>query len=197
MEFRPAQKFWILIGLCTLIFIGGMFLKNGLASNLARIVFTSKRDGNSEIYVMDANGESQKRLTNHSFLDSEPVWSPDGTRIAFVSNRRWFNLHIYIMDSDGRNLTRITDGVRDRNPAWSPDGRKIAFTAYPEELNLEIYVMDADGENQTRLTHKFGGDRHPSWSPDGQRIAFLSLQDGHGDIYVMDADGKKPEKANP
>ena len=196
MDFRPAHKFLIVIGLCTIIFIGDMSLKNGLASNLAQIVFSSNRDGNSEIYVMDANGESQIRLTHHPFLDSQAVWSPDGTRIAFVSNRRWSNLQIYIMDSDGGNLTRITDGVRDRDPAWSPDGSKIAYAAYPEELNFEIYVMDPDGKNRTRLTEKFGGDNHPSWSPDGQRIAFVSQQDGHGDIYVMDVDGKKPAKAN-
>ena len=194
MDFRPAHKFLILIGLCTFIFIVDMSLKNGLASNLAQIVFISKRDGNSEIYVMDANGESQKRLTNHPFLDSEPVWSPDGKRIAFVSNRRWFNLHIYIMDSDGRNLIRITDGVRDRYPAWSPDGSKIAFAAYPEELNFEIYVMDPDGENQTRLTHNVGGDTHPSWSPYGQRIAFDAFTDLHLEIFVMDSDGSKLKK---
>ena len=53
----------------------------------------------------------------------------------------------------GRNLTRLTDGVWDKEPAWSPDGRKIAFAGYPEELNFEIYVIDADGTNRTRLTH--------------------------------------------
>ena len=151
-DFRPAHKRLILIGLCMFIFIGDLSLKNGLASNLARIVFSSKRDGNSEIYVMDANGESQIRLTRHPLDDWQPVWSPDGTRIAFVSNRNGGNVQIYIMDSDGKNPTRLTDGVWDREPAWSPDGRKIAFSGYPEELNFEIYVMDADGENQKRLT---------------------------------------------
>ena len=188
MDFRPTHKFLILIGLCTFIFIGDMSLKNGLASNLSQIVFSSKRDGNYEIYVMDANGESQIRLTHHSSKDLHPVWSPDGTRIAFVSNRNGGNIQIYIMNSDGKNPIRLTDGVWDRDPAWSPDGRKIAFAGYPEKLNFEIYVIDADGKNQTRLTNNFGGDKHPSWSPDGQKIAFRSQKDGNGDIYVMDAE---------
>ena len=162
MDFRPAHKFLILIGLCTFIFIGDMLLKNGLALNLARIVCSSTRDGNWEIYVMDANGESQIRLTHHPLKDLYPVWSPDGTRIAFVSTRNGGNYRIYIMDSDGRDPTRLTDGVWDKEPAWSPDGRKIAFAGYPEEFNFEIYVIDADGKNQTRLTDNSGGDTHPS-----------------------------------
>ena len=170
-----------------------MLLKNGLALNLARIVFSSDRDGNWEIYVMDANGESQKRLTHHPFFDIQPVWSPDGTRIAFVSNRNWANNQIYIMDSDGKNPTRLTDGVWDREPAWSPDGRKIAFAGYPEELNFEIYVMDADGNNPINLTKHKWHDVVPSWSLDGSKIAFCSYRTGAFNdpkhIFVMNADG--------
>ena len=164
-DFRPAHKRLILIGLCTFIFIGDLSLKNGLALNLARIVFSSTRDGNYEIYVMDADGESQIRLTHHPLKDLQPVWSPDGTKIAFVSNRNGGNIQIYIMGSDGKNPTRLTDGVWDRDPAWSPDGRKIAFAGYPEELNREIYVIDADGKNPTRLTNNVGGDRHRHGRP--------------------------------
>ena len=115
MDIRSAHKFLILIGLCTFIFIGDMSLKNGLALNLSRIVFSSKRDGNYEIYVMNANGESQIRLTHHPLDDWQPVWSPDGTRIAFISNRNGGNIQIYTMDSNGTNPTRLTDGVWDRD----------------------------------------------------------------------------------
>ena len=189
MDIRSAHKFLILIGLCTFIFIGDMSLKNGLALNLSRIVFSSKRDGNYEIYVMNANGESQIRLTHHPLDDWQPVWSPDGTRIAFISNRNGGNIQIYTMDSNGTNPTRLTDGVWDREPAWSPDGRKIAFAGYPEEFNFEIYVMDADGTNQIKLTDGPLEKRDPDWSPDGGKIAF-TVRDRRSRINVMDADGE-------
>ena len=174
MESRVTHRLLILMELYILISIGDTMLREGFAAQESQIVFTSERDGNSEIYVMDANGKSIKRLTHHPLSDTQAVWSPDGTRIAFVSNRNGGNIQIFIMDSNGRNPTRLTDGVWDRYPTWSPDGSKIAFAAFPEEFNPEIFVMDADGGNQTRLTNQIGLDDAPSWSPDGQRIAFVS-----------------------
>jgi len=86
----------------------------------SRIAFESVRDGNGEIYVMDADGSNQTRLTNNPADDGSPAWSPDGSRIAFYSDRDG-NYEIYVMDADGSNQTRITN-----NPAgdafldWSP-----------------------------------------------------------------------------
>ena len=158
MESRVTHRLQILVGLCILVCIGDTMLKDGLAAQESQIVFTSERDGNSEIYMIDANGKSIKRLTHHPMADGQAVWSPDGTRIAFASNRNEGNVQIFIMDSNGRNPTRLTNGVWDRYPAWSPDGRKIAFSGYPEELNPEIFVIDADAKNLTRLTNHFGLD---------------------------------------
>ena len=156
-----------------------------------QIAFTSIKDGNAEIYVMDADGENQIRLTNHLASDRHPSRSPDGQRIAFTSNRISIGGEIYVMDSDGKNLIRLTNGEWDGNPAWSPDGKKIAFESSPAKRNTEIYAMDADGRNQTRLTDSPRYDGHPSWSPDGQRIAFVSQRGGFKiQIYVMDSDGK-------
>ena len=87
----------------------------------------SKRDGNSEIYVMNADGSAQENLTRHPASDSNPTWSRDGRRLVFVS-RRDGNSEIYVMNADGsglRNLTRTPSD--DLDPAWSPDGRTIAF----------------------------------------------------------------------
>ena len=153
-----------------------------------KIVFVSDRDGNFEIYVMDADGSNQTRLTNNSDVDKHPKWSPDGSRIAFESVRDG-NPEIYVMDADGSNQTRLTnDSIESTDPAWSPDGSRIAFGSC-RDRNDEIYVMDADGSNQTRLTNNSGIDRGPAWSPDDSRIAFWSDRDGSSDIYVMDADG--------
>ena len=154
-----------------------------------RIAFTSDRDGNDEIYVMNADGSNQTNLTRHDSGDWDSVWSPDGRRIAFTSIRD-DNFEIYVMNADGSNQTNLTRNTSgDWSPAWSPDGQRIAFTS-DRDGNFEIYVMDADGTNQTRLTRGNSFNLEPAWSPDGQRIAFMSdRDDGDTEIYVMDADG--------
>lgn len=83
-----------------------------------RIVFESFRDGNFEIYVMDADGTNQRRLTDNSLIDTDPSWSPDGERIIFVSSRDG-NEEIYVMDWDGKNVMRLTENsYRDYGPSW-------------------------------------------------------------------------------
>jgi formylglycine-generating enzyme required for sulfatase activity len=153
-----------------------------------RIAFVSDRDGNREIYVMNADGSGQTRLTDNPALDWTPAWSPDGTRIAFMSDRDG-NPEIYVMNADGSGQTRLTDNpTLDQLPAWSPDGTLIAFASDRDD-NWEIYVMNADGSGQTRLTDNPALDWEPTWSPDGTRIAFVSFRDGNAEIYVMNADG--------
>ena len=188
----------------------------------AQIAFSSTRDGNSEIYVMDADGKNPRRLTNNDFPDTNPSWSPDGRRIIFVSDR---NKHIaaeegpimvdggiivgdmrkrpqiYVMDADGKNQQRLSNEfVAEWQPSWSPDGRRIVFTSSGAmEVaggHWRIYVMDADGRNKQNLSNEGEDDYYPSWSPDGERIAFVSIRDGRGnlDIYVMNADGSNQQR---
>jgi Tol biopolymer transport system component len=146
-----------------------------------------------EIWLMDADGQNQIRLTDDGALDVFPAWSPDATKIAFASDRDGApHGQIWVMDTDGQNPTRLTDNdALDTDPAWSPDGTKIAFSSDRDDPNhLEIYVMDADGQNQIRLTNDDVLDSHPTWSPDGAQIAFMSNRDDpSGEIYVMDSDG--------
>ena len=171
-----------------------------------RIVFASDRDGHvhakhgwptSEIYVMDADGGNEQKLTNNPADDGFPSWSPDGKWIVFQSNRDWDNprnTEIYVMDADGGNQQRLTENPNeDESPSWSPNGKQIVFSSVREgHFNYEIYVMGADGGNQRRLTENLKNDWDPSWSPDVKQIAFASDRKGdleNFEIYVMDADG--------
>jgi sugar lactone lactonase YvrE len=154
-----------------------------------RIAFTSKRDGNNEIYVINADGSGLTNLTNHPGNDTGAAWSPDGTRIAFVSDRHGTS-DIYVMNADGSEQTRLTSShYSEIHPAWSPDGTRIAFVYHYG--NDEIYVMNADGSGETPLTENeaFVVDSFPAWSPDGTRIAFQRSPLGDTEIYVINTDG--------
>ena len=155
----------------------------------ARIAFDSDRDGDGEIYVMNADGTGVVNLTNNSAFDGLPTWSSDGTKVAFVSGRDPGNPEIYAMNADGTGAVNLTnDGWWDSEPAWSPDGSKIAFRS-SRDGNSEIYVMNADGSGVTRLTNNSATDGQPAWSPDGARISFWSTRDGGNEVFVMNADG--------
>jgi dipeptidyl aminopeptidase/acylaminoacyl peptidase len=146
-----------------------------------RIAFVSERDGNREIYVMNADGSGQTRLTNTTADEWGPAFSPDGSRIAFES-RRDGNGEIYVMEADGSGQTRLTyNAALDGEPAFSPDDRKIAFSR-----GGDIYVMNADGSGQTLVANN---GYEPEFSLDGSKIVFVSFRDGDAEIYVMNADG--------
>ena len=188
------------IGLTMILLSGEFWLKNGLTFNTHRIVFTFyAKPGDSEIYVMDADGGNRENLTNHPGYDLDPDWSPDGTKIAFVSDRGGGARQIYTMNADGTDPIKLTDGPRSKmDPDWSPDGGKIAFTVHPdwgEEWEHHIAVMDPDGHNRVRHENHA---MEPSWSPDGGAIAFISRRavdrQGKYDIYIIGADRKGLER---
>ena len=188
------------------LLIGAMCARTALASHhKAQIAFTSIRDGNLEIYVMDADGNNQIRLTNHPEDDSQPSWSPDGGRIAFVSNRNGGIRQIYVMDSNGKNVKLLTNGILGSYPAWSPDGQTIAYNGpeneewiEEEEVHSKIFLIAPDGTNRRKLAGDIpSSDGEPAWSPDSQRIAFVSWREDWtwtGDIGVMNADGTNQKR---
>ena len=143
--------------------------------------------GDTEIYVMNADGTGNTNLTSNGVTDGHPTWSPDGSRIAFHSNRG--TQDIYVMDADGTDPANVTnDTEADLHPAWSPDGTKIAFTRQVA-VNSEICTMRPNGSFIANLTNNAANDEEPAWSPDGRQIAFVSDRSGDTEIYVMNADG--------
>ena len=167
------------------------------ASGSPRIAFGSVRNaGNHDVFLMDLDGSNQIRITNNPAYDDQPKWSPDGTKIAFISDRDG-NFEIYTMNADGSAQTKVTDNpAGDGFPAWSHDGTKIAFVRgdLRNPSTFEIFVMNADGSNQIRLTNDSVIDGVPSWSPDNTKIVFMSggssvFDPNAFEIFVMNADG--------
>ena len=136
-----------------------------------KLAFVSRRDGNSEIYVINADGSGQENLTQHPARDSHPSWSRDGRKLAFVS-RRDGNSEIYVMNADGSGLRNVTRAPsNDLRPAWSPDGRAIAFVKMIQKkcprprdktpcnndvYEPNLYVVNGDGSGLRRLTNTAG-----------------------------------------
>ncbi|HEX8844608.1 MAG TPA: DPP IV N-terminal domain-containing protein [Pyrinomonadaceae bacterium] len=149
-----------------------------------KIAFTSMRDGNWEIYTMNPDGSNQVNLTRNAARDFAPAWSPDGTKIAFASEREGqMPGNIYVMNADGNNVTRITSyeqgGVivgapRVINPTWSPDGTKLAFVMSNPGITSSLIVVNADGSGVLRTLTTFKDGGAFEWSPDGTRIAFTA-----------------------
>ena len=164
-----------------------------------KIIFSSDRNGNDEIYMMNIDGKNPRNLTNHPGFDYSPAWSPDGQRIAFYSGRQEGE-GLYMMDADGNNQHYLAPMDSAANPAWSPDGKQIAFDC-PIGRRVDICVIAANGGEFHNLTpHPLGDqpfdDQHPTWSPDGKQIAFTSDRSGLG-IFVMDNDGNNQRRLTP
>jgi len=170
-----------------------------LSPDRSRIVFSSDRDDDLELYVMNTDGSGVIRLTNSPGADgvSSGAWSPDGSRIVFTSVRDDPHGDIYVMNADGSGVVRLTnDPAFDSAPAWPPDGSRIAFLrsfGTPDDSISDIYLMNAaDGSGIVKLTNpgldpgNGFNNGAPAWSPDGSRIA-------HGSaismVNIISADG--------
>ena len=159
-----------------------------------RVAYSSRRDFNGNVYVVDVGGGNRRPLTTHPANDWNPAWAAGG-RIAFTSDRDG-NWELYLMDADGSGQTNLTHTPEAENDAaWSPDGARLAF-ARQQNGNWDIWVMDANGAHAARLTSHSAADRAPAWSPDGARLAFQSDRDGNDEVYVLTLAGAPGNETN-
>lgn len=160
------------------------------------ILFSSNRNGNLEIYKLQADDTSWVNLTGNAAADNWPVWSPDGKKIVFQSTRSG-KLDIWIMNKDGSDQQRLTSrSDHDYRPSFTPDGTKITFTSWRTESRDEkraphIYIMNYNGTNQTRLVDDSPNTSSGvSWHPSGKRFLFTKkINDNAAEIIEADQEG--------
>ncbi|HUS12459.1 MAG TPA: PKD domain-containing protein, partial [Pyrinomonadaceae bacterium] len=195
--------------------------------NGTKILFQSDRDSTppsdpenpgptkQDIYVMNADGTGQTRLTTDAADDCNAEWSPDGSKITFQSLRNGAYYQVYSMNASGSAQLNLSNGATpDTQPSWSPNGSQIVFASERDHAGTPgIYVMNANGSNQIRLTFTYTPfkDEQAVWSRDGMKLAFVSTRDSvvetwqetdddggliqksaihtNKEIYLMNADG--------
>ena len=164
------------------------------------LLFVSSRDGDYAIFGLSAEGD-ERRLTKAKgdpsspaglFFQTDPAWSPDGRRIAFVS-RRDGRSHVYVMRADGTGSRRVTDArPDDESPTWSPDGRRIAFSRVGD-----LFAVPSRGGPVRRIGRALEGEAlDPAWSPNGALIAYDYRPPGYSirEIWVVGVDGTRARK---
>lgn len=206
VAFLLASFIFIMLVLSSIRLINPAFARQFMQES-AKVIFSSSppapfgEQGNMDIFTADTSNpnwtqpEAWVRLTDDPNGERYPIWSPDGKKIAFVSEGNQMDLfddEIYIMDADGKNQIRLTkNNDRDTSPRWSPDGSRIAFYRFTQADRVNgIYIMDADGNNVERIAEGNYILGSLDWAPDGKKIAFNKASITGGGISVVDIDGK-------
>lgn len=154
-----------------------------------KVCYTSYRDDNPNLYLVNLRTNTQIRLSAVEGLNSAPAWSQDGKSIALTLSKDG-NAEIYLLDVDKKRLKRLTySGAIDSSPSWSPSNHEIAFTS-DRSGSPQVYIMDKDGVNVRRLTYRGSYNDSPNWSPRGDRIAYVSRTESGFDIYTIDVTGE-------
>lgn len=153
-----------------------------------QIAFASTRDGDAEIYVMDADGSDLRQLTHNDVDDHSPDWAPDGRRIVYVHETGRFNDDLHIVDTVTGAVRELTSwrSWLENDPAWSPDGKWIAFaSAHPDADGGDVIALSVDGRRSRYVAAQQENSTNidPTWSPDGKRLAFIEYYDSY-DMYT-------------
>jgi TolB protein len=148
-------------------------------------------EGNIDLYTVDVLSGSLQRVTDHPETDTEPDWSRDGNRIAFISDRMGLP-QVYLASGQGQGARRLTwePDAYEGSPCWSPDGKRIAFVRRGFD-GFDVYVAEVAGGEPTRLTAG-GSNENPSWSPDGLQLVFCRTLGARNDICIINWDGTNP-----
>jgi Tol biopolymer transport system component len=162
-----------------------------------RIVFTGLKNGQADLYMVENETGKLTRLMEDTYDDVEPVWSPDGRRIAFTSDRpaewpdaddstfTYGDYNIFILDPVEGDISPAVVAVGEqRSPTWSPQGDKLCYTSDENGIS-NLHIADLNAQEQFPITDVVGGCFTPSWSADGKRLAFSYFQRGGWDLYVM------------
>ena len=187
-----------------------------VSPNGKRIVFTSDRGGDLDIWVMDSNGRHARQLTNTLGYDGGPWWSPDGTKICFRAYHprtereiadyksllarhliRPTTLDLYVMNADGTHVRQVTDeraeNIASFAPSWTPDGKALVYASNRADLKrrkFEVYKINLDGSGRERITYGEQFDGFPNFSPDGKQFVWASNRNGQAphetNIFIAD-----------
>ncbi len=180
-------RFFLLVGLSLALTFASIYPIFANAPKSQKIVFTSNRDGNNEIYIMNPDGTGQTNLTRHEASDLQPAWSPMGKQILFASNRDGI-YNLYLMDADGANVEKVFNDFKSRfAPAWSPDGRQISYIR--SDAVRELYVASLEKKNEKRVAPVGDFDGYSNWSADGTKIVFdapLRPENTTSRIHIFD-----------
>ena len=180
-------RFFMFYSLSLIFTFASIYPIFAITPRTEKIAFTSNRDGNNEIYIMNPDGTGQVNLTKHRASDAQPAWSPTGKQILFASNRDGMS-DLYLMDADGTNVRKVFKDLKLRSaPAWSPDGKQISYARDDRVRGLFIAALD---EKKEKLISPVGDfDGYSNWSADGTKIVFdapLKPGKGHSRVHIFD-----------
>ncbi len=161
----------------------------------SKLAYGSYKVTRFQIYVANRDGTSSVNISNSSFSDAGPRWSPDGSKIAFDGLRGGFGTAAFVMNADGTNQQALAPSLQVNSRAiWSPDGQRLTFNGAPTiDDDTDVYRINADRSGLLNLTMGIvAADRDGSWSPDGKQLAIVSKRDNNFEIYRINDDGTGP-----